>query len=645
MVSGYYYDISTLLVLLCLMYAFFLQSLHRVEENTVFFSALLCGTLSSLLSIIYYLQPFHQSSIMVPFYVSSWALTAVSISLLILFLYRDRAYNIGIWKQLVFVGLPFAMDVIFIILASFGLFSGFRTAAYCCDLILFLVGINILYVYKKNTTIERMVMLWLMMIVVIAATVVEMLYPDITIQRFAIALLLAEAFFNLSDPEVQFDEDTGLLGLESFKDEMLRRYYYLKRHGGTISMELLIIQSTESFLRLLGEVNELKLRHAVISELKRIADGAAVYKIRQGIYVFLPEKGDRNEADRIHSSLLRRFESTFGNDAYEMEIPFSTCRIDLPEMAQDGAAFTDLLHMIIKSSRETGKSVIDVSELDLTTEEYMREVDEKVRNALNDGNLEVYYQPIYSLKEKRFVSAEALLRLHDGDKFIPPDLFITIAENNGSIVEIDDFVIRQVCKMVSTRNLHDIGIRFIEINLSVSDMLQDDITGKLAKMVDSYHIHPSQINIEITETSDDTFTGVVESNAKRLSGLGFHFSLDDFGTGYSSLSRIIMMPFDIIKLDKSIIQAPFVMETEQERTNAGTLLSSSVDMVRQIGAQTVAEGVETKEQLEAMERMGVDFIQGFYFSKPVPESDFINLVKSMNHRERHINDQYIQPSV
>nr|MCR5774586.1 EAL domain-containing protein [Lachnospiraceae bacterium] len=187
--------------------------------------------------------------------------------------------------------------------------------------------------------------------------------------------------------------------------------------------------------------------------------------------------------------------------------------------------------------------------------------------------------------------------------------------------------------------------RFIEINLSVSDMLQDDITGKLAKMVDSYHIHPSQINIEITETSDDTFTGVVESNAKRLSGLGFHFSLDDFGTGYSSLSRIIMMPFDIIKLDKSIIQAPFVMETEQERTNARILLSSSVDMVRQIGAQTVAEGVETKEQLAAMERMGVDFIQGFYFSKPVPESDFINLVKSMNQRERHINDQYIQPSV
>ena len=576
------------------------------------------------------MKPFSRSTLTVPFYVSSWALTAVSIALFILYLYMDRAYNIGRWKPVVFVGIPFAADFIFVVLSSFDLHSAFRTAAYCCDVILFIVGLNILYVYKKNTSRERALMLWVVLIGMIAATIVEMLYPDVMIQRFAMSLLFAETFFNLKDPEEQFDADTGLISLETFKEEIRRRFYYLKRHGGGVSLVMLAIHSTETFLRLLGEVNELKLRQSVISEITRIADGTPIYRVRQGVYIFLTENDDRAEADRIQSALIDRFESTFGMEAYEMELPFSTCRIDLPEMAPDGVALTDLIHMAVREGRLYEKPVVDARALDLSTEEYMREVDEKVRHAVESGNLEVYYQPIYSLKEKRFVSAEALLRLHDGDKFIPPDTFITVAENNGSIVEIDDFVIQQVCRMIAARNLPELGIRYIELNLSVSDMLQDDISGKLTKFADMYHVHPSQVNLEITETSDDAFTGVVESNVLRLSHLGFNFSLDDFGTGYSSLSRIIMMPFDIIKLDKTIVQAPFEMETDQERRNAMTLLESSADMVKRIGAETVAEGVETKEQLEEMERLGVDFIQGFYFARPMPEGDFINAVRAMN---------------
>ena len=612
------------------MYIFFLQRLYRVEDNTIIMASLFCELLSTGISVAYYLYPVRQYGLTVIFYISSWALTAVSIAMLILFLYMSRVYNIGLIRPLVFVGIPFALDVIFIILASFDLSSYARTAAYCCDLFLFIVGINIIFVYKKNSSTERVAVLLIVFLATASATVTEMVYPELMVQKFALSILLSQMFFSLKDPETQFDPETGLIGAEAFKEEMHRRLYYMKRYGGEINMELLMIHETESFLRLLGEVNELKLRHSVVNELKRIADGSAVYKFRQGVYLFLPDKGERAEAERIHKALLQRFDMTFGADAYEMEIPFSVCSLELPRMASDGTTLTDLIHMAVKEGMMYGKLEVDADELDLSDEEYMRQVDEKVREAVSSGNLEVYYQPIYSLKERKFVSAEALLRLHDGDRFIPPDIFITVAENNGSIVEIDDFVIQQVCRMISSRNLSDLGIRYIELNLSVSDMLQDDIAGKLTRMADTYHIHPSQINLEITETSSDTFTGVVEENVRRLSNLGFNFSLDDFGTGYSSLSRIIMMPFDIIKLDKTIVQSPFTMDNEQERKNALTLLESSADMVRQIGAETVAEGVETKEQLEAMERLGVDFIQGFYFARPMPESDFINVVRAMN---------------
>jgi EAL domain-containing protein (putative c-di-GMP-specific phosphodiesterase class I) len=147
-----------------------------------------------------------------------------------------------------------------------------------------------------------------------------------------------------------------------------------------------------------------------------------------------------------------------------------------------------------------------------------------------------------------------------------------------------------------------------------------------------YHIHPSQINIEITETSADTFTGMVEENVRKLSRLGFNFTLDDFGTGYSSLSRIIMMPFDIIKMDKTLVQPPYSLDREKERNNAMTLLEGSADLIHRVGSETVAEGVETEEQLNKLKELDTEFIQGFYFARPMPESEFINVVKAKNKR-------------
>ncbi len=639
---GYYYDVSAFVVIICLLYAFFLQRMDKVENNTIAFAAFLCSMLASGMSIAYYIGPLRHMELIVPFRVAAWELTAVSISLTVLFLYMGRTYSTGVMRLMLFVGLPFALDTLCIVMSSFGLGSQFRTGAYCCDLFIFVVGLNVLLVYKKSTAAERTIMLIVMTVAAIFATIIEMVYPEIQIQRFVVALLLAETFFNLKNPEEQFNPDTGLMGEEAFKEDMRKRFYYMQRHGGEIWLVLLAIHSSETFLRLLGEVNELNLRHSVMNEILRISDGASVYRLNQGAYVIITENGEKEETVKIMNAMQVRFESTFGTEAYEMEIPSSVCLIELPNMASDMLGLSDLIHLAVKEGRMYGKPVIDVESLDLSTEEYMRRVDEKVRNAVSDGNLEVYYQPIYSLEEKRFVSAEALLRLHDGDKFIPPDLFITVAENNGSIVEIDDFVIQQVCRMISTRNIADLGIRYIELNLSVSDMLQDDIAGKLTRITESFHVQPSQINLEITETSDDTFTGVVEANVMRLSHLGFNFSLDDFGTGYSSLSRIIMMPFDIIKLDKTIVQSPFTMSSDIDKNNAMTLLESSADMIRQIGAETVAEGVETTEQLHKMEELGVEFIQGFYFARPMPEGDFVNAVKTMNlaaQASEHVVDQ------
>ncbi len=631
--QAYFFDISAFMILLCLIYAFFLEKMHKIVENGVVLSSMICVLMASTLGVISYTKAFSAPQYRMLFSVTVEMLTALGIALMVIFVYRISVYNVGLLRYMVFVIIPCIVDIVFCIASSVSGSLALLRVGYMGDLFMLLTGINILVIYKKNSSLERTLMLLIMFVIASVMTVVEMMHPEFEIQRFALSLLIAEEFFCLKNPDEQYEPETGLLGMDSFRESMKRRFFYLEKHKDvSLYVVALAVHGAETFMKLLGDTNEIKLRENVIDELVRIANGTPIYRMSKGTYVFVMQEEGRNEAIRIQNSLNERFKSVFGKDAYEMEIHATTCCIELPEMADSFQALVDLVYMSAREGRMKSKAVIDVKKLDREHDRYVREVDEKVRNAVSAGNLEVYYQPIFSLKEKKFVSAEALIRLHDGDGFIPPDVFIPIAESNGSIIEIDEFVMQQVCRMISDRKIETLGLRYIEINLSVPDMIQEDLPDKLMRYVDIYHIHPSQINIEITETSADTFTGMVEENVRKLSRLGFNFTLDDFGTGYSSLSRIIMMPFNIIKMDKTLVQPPYSLEKERERRNAMTLLESSADMIHRVGSETVAEGVETEEQLNKLKELDAEFIQGFYFARPMPESEFINVVKAKNKR-------------
>ncbi|MCR5746694.1 MAG: EAL domain-containing protein [Lachnospiraceae bacterium] len=633
MISAYYFDISAFVILLCLIYAFFLERMQKILENYIMLIAIVCVMLASLLGIIRVIPPFNDPKNAALFLLMSDLLTAFGIVMLVLFVYRISVYNAGIIKHMVYLWIPFALDVAF---CSVAMFSGdyrFRVAAFAMDLYMLVTGLNILIFYKKNSSLERTFMLIVTFIGAVIVTVIDAASTGVELQRMALTLLLSEEFFSMRNPDEQYDVNTGLLGEDAFREAMRRRLFYLEKHANEkLYLVMLAIHGSETFPKLLGDVNEIKLRKNVMDELMRIADGVFIFRLRQGLYVYMLDEEGEEEARRIQNDLNARFKGTFGKEAYEMEIHASTCFISLPEMADTLPSVTDLIYMADREGRINNIESVDANTLDSGHEAYMREVDEKVRNAVSSGNLEVYYQPIYSLEKKKYVSAEALIRLHDGDGFIPPDVFIPVAERNGTIIEIDDFMMGQVCKMIADRKIETLGIHYVEINLSIPDMIQEDLPEKMSRYMEMYHIKPSQLNIEITETSADTFTGLVEENVHKLSKLGFRFTLDDFGTGYSSLSRIIMLPFGIIKLDKSIVQPPYMLNTKKERANAMTLLESSADMIHKVGSETVAEGVETEEQLKKLQELDTEFIQGYYFARPMPESEFINAVKTMNRK-------------
>ena len=242
----------------------------------------------------------------------------------------------------------------------------------------------------------------------------------------------------------------------------------------------------------------------------------------------------------------------------------------------------------------------------------------EILQALEEDRVEVFFQPIYSTKENKIISAEALARIRNTDgSIMPPGEFIPVAEECGLISGVGERVFEKVCKALKESDVLNLGIRYVEINLSVAQCEQKNLSERYIEIMEKYQINPWWINLEITETASVQTKNILLENMKRLMDYGVSFSLDDFGNGQSNLDYVIDMPVSIMKLDMNMTHAYF------NDLKAQFVVQAAIRMGHDMDLMLVAEGVETKEQLDVMAEEGVDYIQGYYFSKPLPLDEFI----------------------
>jgi EAL domain-containing protein (putative c-di-GMP-specific phosphodiesterase class I) len=253
------------------------------------------------------------------------------------------------------------------------------------------------------------------------------------------------------------------------------------------------------------------------------------------------------------------------------------------------------------------------------------EMIEVINEALIDDRVEVFYQPIYSTSERKFVSAEALVRIRKPDGgIIPPGLFIPIAEETGLIAKLGRRVFEKTCHFIKDNDIRQYGVEYIEVNLSVVQCESKALSKMYIDIMEECGVDPSTINLEITESASIIMKKTLLDNMKALIDYGVTFSLDDFGNGESNLNYIVDLPIEIVKFDKDMTQAYF------ENEKAKYVLQAATDMIQGLQLKVVAEGVETANQLRELERLGIDYIQGYYFSKPVEERQYIEFLKSRN---------------
>ncbi len=238
-----------------------------------------------------------------------------------------------------------------------------------------------------------------------------------------------------------------------------------------------------------------------------------------------------------------------------------------------------------------------------------------IQQALNDGGFEVYYQPIIDAESESLVSMEALIRWrHPVQGFISPAVFIPVAEETGLILPMGEWVFRSVCEQIDAWNRQGLSGFRVAVNLSARQF-ECNVPKMVSGMLDATGVSPEALTIEITE-------GIAMKNVDRnirmlneLRFLGLNVSIDDFGTGYSSLAYLKRFPLNTLKIDRSFIQ---------EITSNGedwAITSAIIAMGQNLRLKVLAEGVETLEQLQVLRRSGCDYIQGYYFSKPLPAAE------------------------
>ena len=462
----------------------------------------------------------------------------------------------------------------------------------------------------------------------------QLFLPQILFSSVSISTMLMLLVISLGNPAERVDKESGAFNYEALRlvisDKLNKaKPFYIVN----IDME-----EISKLRRQFGDQAVIK----VLTEIRTFVEkqfSQNVYKINNHSFTVIFEERSKDKLDYYLQVLDERFHEKWNlNENTRILI---NAHVDFIRFPQD----TPFLKKGVQNSTSQMLEFIELCHTYSEDAEFIHRVDAKLlqkrdrqdlvykllQNAIKSDGIEMYYQPIYSIAEQRFTNCEALVRLKDTTTlgFVSPEEFIPIAERNFLIMPLSNCIFEKVFDFVSRNKLSEKGLKHVEVNLSAIESVDLTFPSLMKDLLQKHKLDPSMVNLEITESIAVSSGRKLKRNMEDLINHGCSFSMDDFGTGYSNLSQITKAEFSVIKIDKSLLW-PIFEKKNPNRQNAKILLENMVSMILQMGLKIVVEGVETKEQFEYLEGLGVTYIQGYYFSKPIGQDDYLRFLDKYN---------------
>lgn len=417
------------------------------------------------------------------------------------------------------------------------------------------------------------------------------------------------------------DELTGLPNRRKLEQRLENEFHQSRRTGEKFALFFIDVNRFKHINDGLGHIIGDMFLVEMSNRLRNI-DHTSNSFYRHNSDEFVMILNDVNRIDEMAKEIIGVFDESFIVDTYEFYASISIGISVFPDHANSVEELlknADIAMYAAKSTRGNQYRLYR-DNMDEANDKWLL-LETKLHQALKQDRLELHYQPKIDLKTDSVIGMEALLRWYDPELgHIPPDRFIPFAEDCGLINDIGVWVLRKACAQARQWNeSHDLSLR-VAVNISPIHISTGGFVDMVRSVIAETGIDPNLLEIEITEMSMLDYTEDLIDTIKQLRELGITISLDDFGTGYSSLNYLKKFPVDVLKIDRA-----FVRDIVPEKSGIA-MISAMISLAHALNLQVVAEGVEEEAELNVLREHGCEYVQGYYFSKPLSVEDFTNLI-------------------
>ena len=466
--------------------------------------------------------------------------------------------------------------------------------------------------FRKKLPKEVLRALVSLMGVVLTAAVIQTIQPQYLLSGVAFTLSAMFAVVTVCDPDVKVDRVSKAFNDYAFIDYVnTQRFEKQRKH-----YIIFDIESFGMFSEKFGVVSSNDLIYQIRKFVESVNKKTYIFRVMSARFVLIL----RNKEEQLEmvEAINKRFKEPFTVKGHVVDITLDMLYFVNEGVFTNSDMYNDFMTRTLAILNFKEETCIELDNTFLQRISRDRRIKEILEECLkNKSGLYMVYQPIYDVKNKVFNHFESLIRLENEELgYIGPGEFIPIAENFGLANDIDFFVLNETCAFLQ-RNPTISGL---EVNISCAEFFNNP-SERFMKVINKYGIDPSRIVLEITETIAVKYPEKTKDFMRDLGQYGIQFAMDDFGSGYSNIARFITLPFNVAKLDKSLLE---------ESKNVVLFFDAAINLFKNLNIPIVIEGVEQEKQLQLAKDKKIDYIQGFYFSKPLKEEPLLEFLAKNN---------------
>lgn len=478
------------------------------------------------------------------------------------------------------------------IINGIGIYSLYIVASIYCAIMLIFILVRLKQIRFKNALPVIFYIIIHLVSIILEIYYMEKRGENINILNFSNAISMLIIYISLENPKSYIDNQTNALNTTTFYDELEYLIHFKKKFEVTS----IYFSDLKFLLEKIGYENYSNIQKEIASILRK-KYSKKIYYISDNQYVLINSYNTNNlKHEGIELS------------EYELNLRPKVINFNYPKNIKTKE---EIIRLLALTKENISNDAFNKVQREIVVEELLRK-------CIQDKSFIVNFQPIYNVARHGFKSAEVLVRMPENKAF--PDEFIPLAEKLGLINKVDEIIMEKAFKFIRQNDLDKILDR-IEINLSPVECLNKNLCKRVLKLLDKYSIRPSFLNLEVLETAEILENEVFINNIEGLRDKGVGFSLDDFGTGYSNIINMANYPYNIIKIDKSILYNSY------KSNKAKTLFMNLTKLIFSMGYDIIIEGVETEEQFNLVKSLNINLIQGYFFSRPLSMDDFLKKLK------------------